>query len=266
MNRKYLLGCVGIVLIVGVAVAAGDGTWVSADGDRHKIHGKAHGMFIAEDDAETFDVADLADGETRILCTGEKQVTATRSGEVVTLSRNGSAGSDDVSVTCSLPQDSCKVLTFPSDSEKVFIVVEKTRTCENGVGDCDAHVELIEGLPEGANRIIVRRTVECDDDGDCNEFEDVSEHAGAHAMIHVETIGAPGEDVVVMGDHGPGNVFVMHGDDTMLRCPEGDARMHVDKDEIDEVYLCPKHSLPMEKVESPGHKRIRIKKIGSDDE
>lgn len=267
MSRKYWWLGLGTVLVFGAAVAAGQGgTWVSADGDRHEIRGEAHALFIGEDDAESFDVADLADGETRILGSGEKQITATRSGDEVTLSRTRSTEADEVAISCTISEDSCKVLTFPSDPGKVLVVVEKTRVCENGVGDCDAQVELIEALPEGAKRIFVRRMVDCDEEGECSETEDVSEHPGSHAVIRVETLGAPGENVFVVGEGGPGHALVLHGDGITLRCPEGDTRMHVDEDEADEVFLCPKHSVPLEKVESPTVERLRIRKVDADDE
>ena len=39
----------------------------------------------------------------------------------------------------------------------------------------------------------------------------------------------------------------LHSKDTVaLSCPEGDTSMHVSKEEADDVFLCPKHSLPLE--------------------
>jgi len=44
-----------------------------------------------------------------------------------------------------------------------------------------------------------------------------------------------------------------------LRCPEGDTTMRVKKEEVDEVFLCPKHSLPLEKAPSKGRvHRIKV--------
>jgi hypothetical protein len=73
-------------------------------------------------------------------------------------------------------------------------------------------------------------------------------------------MGADGEVIVVgeggewVGDHSKhGNVMFISEDARIsLRCPEGDTTMRVEKEEAEDVFLCPKHSVPLEKVEFKG--------------
>ena len=118
-------------------------------------------------------------------------------------------------------------------------------------------------LGDGSHTIVIRKTVECDDEGNCSEFEDASEfgEAHGHATIRLESASAGvGESVVIVGEgghrvgeHAKGNVFFISEDSKVsLRCPEGDTTMRVEKEEAEDVFLCPKHSLPLEKVETKG--------------
>ena len=90
------------------------------------------------------------------------------------------------------------------------------------------------------------RKIKCDEEGNCEELEDM--HHG-------------GEVEVVADIHhgGHGNVMIFRSDEldgkVMLRCPEGDATVAVEQDEAEDVFLCPKHSIPMEKA--PAKKLIR---------
>jgi len=118
--------------------------WVQSDGPH------SHGVFISDmsDGATANDLSELFDGETRIFGYGEKQVTAVREADEVTISRAATADDDEISVTCTIGRDLCKVLTFDDEPEKVMIVIEKSRRCVNGEGDCDAgllHLEMGHG-------------------------------------------------------------------------------------------------------------------------
>ena len=86
-------------------------------------------------------------------------------------------------------------------------------------------------------------------------------HGEGHAIIELKAgMGEDGEVIVIgeggewVGDHCPhGNVmFISEDSKTVLRCPEGDTTMRVEKEEAEDVFLCPKHSVPLEKVESKG--------------
>ena len=277
MKSKLILSLVvalGLALVV--AVADEKNVWVSADGDHHSVHGNM--MFIGEE-GDAFDLSDLADGETRIFGTGEKQVSVTRTGDAATITRRASGDESGMEITCRLGQDTCKVITDDGDPEKVMIMIQKTRECVNGEGDCDAHAEMMDvGVFGGdAQTIVIRKTVECDDDGNCTE--DVSQmghpHGEGHAVIEMITDGGQGGDVIVVGeggnwvgDHAKGDVVFIAADDKIsLRCPEGDTTMRVEKTEGDAVFLCPKHSVPLEKVKTKGsvHEiKVRTKEAPKD--
>jgi hypothetical protein len=234
---------IAVALTLGAAAWAGDEEtkkWVSAEGQRFEIRTDHHAMFIGEGDGENFDLEDLADGETQTFGEGEKQVTVSRLGDVVTIDRAARGEAQKLELKCNVATDSCQVITFEDNPEKVMIVVKKERTCIDGVGDCTATVDVMldsMNLPHGAHAMIQK--VECDDKGNCETFEDVQ---GMGNVKVITDFDGPGH----------GNVMVFHADSadgkTLLRCPEGDATVRVDEQEADDTFLCPKHSVPMEQV------------------
>ena len=283
MKRSILaLGIAGMFLFAGAAIAEEGGTWVSADSG--KVHKLSHGnaVFVSDEGAERFDLSDLRDGETRVFGAGPRAVTATRNGDTVSLSRTSSG--DDVSVidvNCEIDSDTCTVLTFPNDSEKVMIAIEKERVCVDGEGDCD--FEFGTHMAEG--HVVV--DIDCDGE-ECDDIQAL--HLDRMMMdktnntftVNVDAVasmdGEPSRFVIRrtgMGD-GDDNVWVtgggahmireLHGNKVMLRCSEGDATITVDKEEAEETFLCPKHSTPMEKAsDHPGihviqYPDIRIKR------
>jgi hypothetical protein len=265
MKSKLILSLVVVLGLALVAAVAGEkNVWVSDDGDHHNVH--ANVMFIGED-GDAFDLSDLADGESRVFGTGDKQVTAMRSGDEATIVRQASGDESAIEITCHLGQDTCKIMTDDGDPEKVMIMIQKTRECVDGEGDCDAHVDLMDVgvFGDNAHTIMIRKTVECDDEGNCTE--DVSHmgdphghHGEGHAVIEMITEGGHDGEVIVVGeggtwtgDHAMGDmVFIASDDKTSLRCPEGDTTMRVEKAEAEDVFLCPKHSVPLEQVKSKG--------------
>ncbi len=229
-----------------------------------RSHGKQH---VLIEDGEAFDLSDLADGETRVFGVGDKQVTVSREGDLATIRRARGAGDPEMEITCRLSSDTCKVITSEDDPSRVMLVIQKTRECENGVGDCDDELLDLDLGGEG-HAVLVRKIVECDEEGNCEETADVTTHGDAHghAMIRIEDFeGSLPEDLVFVGedgkwvgDTGGKRVVVVGRDDRVaLRCPEGDATMRVDKDEAGDVFLCPKHSVPLEQVET----KARVHKI-----
>jgi hypothetical protein len=214
---------------------------------------------IAPDDAESFDLSDLRDGETRSFGTGDRTITATRSGEVVALSRDGSDGSDGkpFSMNCRLDSDTCEIVTN-DDGERVMVKIESHRSCHDGQGDCD-DIEVIglgRGLP-GSHNVWVESAGDCDGP-DC---------ARSVEVLVGEALGDLHEarSMVFIGDGGDGahgaHVIRLHDDGhATLRCPEGDATLRVEAEEADDVFLCPKHSTPMDRVEvsSSFSRKIKI--------
>jgi hypothetical protein len=253
-------------LVVTASATAGDERWVSKAGEGHALHAGDHALFIG-DDGEVFDLADLADGETRVFGEGERQVTVTRNGDVATISRPAAGDDSKIDIECHLDSDVCQVTTFDDDSRRVMIMIEKTRECVDGDGDCDGVVSAF-ASGEAHAEVFMHHALDCgDDEEDC---EATIKHLRLgdgpdQATIVIERSGGEGtavEDVFVMRESGAGDVFVMKDDKVTLRCPEGDATMRVEAEEKQDVFLCPKHSVPLEAVtaEKRVHKiRVRTK-------
>ena len=249
MKQKSL----GIFVVALVAVlctgpvSAGCAEWVTDDDQTIEIHAHANAMFFDEN-GESFDLAELRDGETRTFGEGQKQVTVARVGDVVTIVRDESEEKSKLEIQCDTGRDTCKVITFSDDPEKVMIMIQKTRECVNGVGDCDDVDIAFDSIGEGGHAII--RTVKCNDAGDCEHFENV----------------VGGSEVIAIGDYGgqPHHKMVivhsdeMNSDSVLLRCPEGDSKIHVDKDEAADTFLCPKHSVPMVQEENQFIRKIKV--------
>jgi hypothetical protein len=243
-----------LAVLLPCAVHADDQVWVTATSDEHPV-GSRH-LFV-KGEGETFDLSELSDGETRVFGSGDSQVTAYRDGDRVTLERGASAGEQALEMSCTIGVDTCQVVTFEDDPQRVAIVLRSESRCRAGDDDCDVGNVLAE-LGEG-HSVMVRTLVTCDGEGECAEN---TVHAGGEpTMIRVETVaeGAAGSDLVVIGEGGSwvgddarANVIMLGGDDSVtLRCPEGDATIRVDAEEADDVFLCPKHSKPMTKVDRP---------------
>ena len=241
--------------------------WVTDDNEVIHIAGAGH-MMINADDAETFDVSDLADGESRTFGEGEGQITVTRSGDEVTISHPGDTGASKV--ICQISTDSCQILSVGGDDAQHMIMIRKTAECEGGEEDClDIMTQF--GTAVGGEHNMMVMSVDCDDDEDCvhSIHPGADGHLGHHAVVEVHQGDGAMVDVmkhVVVsgeGDAGGQFVYITTGDKLTLRCPEGDATITVDKDEADETFLCPKHSVPLEKVTPKGGPRtIQIKKVG----
>ena len=234
------------VLFTGL-VSAGDAKWVTDDDQTIEIRAHAEAMFFG-DNGESFDLAELADGETRTFGEGEKQVTVTRVGSVVTIARDESAEKSKLEIQCDTGRDTCKVITFEDDPEKVMIMVKKTRECVNDVGDCHNVDVTLDQIGEGSHAII--RTVKCDDAGDCRHTEKV---VGGSELIAIHEIeGGPHRKMMIVHSD------EMDSDSVLLRCPEGDSRIHVDQEEAEDTFLCPKHSVPMVKAEKTFMRKIKV--------
>ena len=259
------------LLVAGWAAFAGDdeNVWVTADNEEIHIGGAGH-MFISADDAETFDVSELADGESRTFGEGEHQITVSRSGDAVTIRHPNDDGAREV--ICTLSTDSCQILHLDGDPERHMIMIKKTSTCEGGEGDCLEIMTEI-GAIHGVEHDVMVMSVKCDpDEDDC--VHSIHPHhgiasVGEHGVIDIYT-GDGGmvdvmKTVVVESDDGSGPRVMVYssGDKVALRCPEGDATITVDKDEADDTFLCPKHSVPLEKIAPKGGaKTIQIRKVG----
>lgn len=239
-NHYSLLAVIVIVLLTMGASSTSEMTWTVKTGDD-----------ILEGEGTTFNLAELADGETRTFGPAEKQFTVSRKGNIVTMTHAGSEDSAKLETICNLDKDSCKIITFDGESGKTAIVVEKSGGCCEGDRDCidlattldldqaDGHVtvmkKFISGVEHGCQKM---KDVLISGDDETRAFAFVT-HDGT-ALEHMENL-------MVIGQDGH-TIVIPAGDEIMLRCPEGDTTMTVSKDEADEVFLCPRHSVPMEKT------------------
>jgi len=245
--------------------AAGEKTWVTDDAEVIQLHA-AHAWSLHADDAEEFDLSDLADGETRVFGEGDKQVTVSRQGDEVTISHPPKRDGSPMSLVCDLDRDECKILTFEEGPARTAIVIRKHVDCGGDDEDC-AHVELTNLAIGGeSSRIMIHKSIDCDGE-DCAEAEQMIRLGGkqSFATVHVVTDGSTvddEQDILVLSGADDAHGFVVIGADdaVMLRCPEGDTTMRVALDEANETYLCPRHSVPLEKVDTAG-KPHRIKVI-----
>ncbi len=104
---------------------ASQSVWVSA-GSLH--HG--HHTMLVTDGATKHELSELYDGETRIFGYGGRQVSAVREGDKVSITRPQSDDDDDSLLTCTIGRDSCQVLTYEDDPEKVAVMIAKTGGCD----------------------------------------------------------------------------------------------------------------------------------------
>lgn len=235
---KQILGVFVLALaavLLAAPLVAGEGEWVTDDHQTIAIHAVHDAMFFGEG-GETFDLSDLRDGETRTFGEGAKQITVDRLGDVVTIVREESGDEGKLEILCDAGKDTCQVITFEKDPEKVMIMIKKTRHCINDVGDCDGMNLTIDSIAGAGHAII--KTVKCNDAGECEHFENV---IGGPASVEIhEFKGGPHHNMMFISDG--------HADEVLLSCPEGDSRIHVGLEEAEDTFLCPKHSVPMVKA------------------
>ena len=79
-------------------------------------------------------------------------------------------------------------------------------------------------------------------------------------------VGEDGGHPHVMHLDGHANVLRFDDGKVVLTCPEGDAKIHVEQEEAEDTFLCPKHSVPMEKVEAAVHKIVIEQTVVEEDE
>ncbi|MFN7974955.1 MAG: hypothetical protein U0166_21820 [Acidobacteriota bacterium] len=175
------------------------------------------------------DLKKLADGETKTYGDGDHKITATRHG-------------DKIDIT--LPE---------KDGKEHKMTVD--------VKDGDAMVMTLEDGKDGdaqVHKVIVKKT------GKGTEDVDVLSSGvlvGDGALV-VKTGDGDDERVVVKKIVGDASLDLGDLDDmTILRCPEGDTTMRVDKGDENALFTCPKHGKALEKVEGgKGFKTIVVTK------
>ena len=266
-ERIWIMAVVAIVLAVGAVTLAKD----------------VNVMFVGEE-GQVVDLADLRDGETRLFGEGDRQMTAERDGDEVRITREARGEARELSINCDIARDTCQVITS-GDGQEVAVRIEKSHECDNGVGDCDLHDVDILALGEGhsAHNVFVKRICE---GADCDAAKNIEILADVHAradgdLLWVEEDGGVGHRIVVKkvcagdecdeddaveiittGAH-DGHGLLMLGEGSgkvRLGCPEGDASIWVDRAEAEDTFLCPKHSVPMEKKSGASPRHIVIER------
>lgn len=272
MTRKLTLTAVVAVVLAltgWTGAAACEKVRVVDGGDVLKL-GAGHTWSFNAEGAEEFDVADLADGETRVFGEGDHQVTVSRQGDEVTIQHPPRKDGAPMSIVCHLDDDVCKILTLDEGPARTAIMIRKSSDCA-GDDDC-TRVMLTElSLGDEPARILIRKKLDCAGD-DCAEADATVEVGGtkSFATVQVVTDGMEldGEGNVVMLSKDAGAfAFTLLGDDdaVVLRCPEGDTTMRVDREEAGQTWLCPKHSVPLEKVSTAVPHKIKVIKKRGDD-
>ena len=190
---------------------------------------------------EVMDLSELADGETRTFGSGEHTITATRKGEVISISIPGGDGDLAKTVDCKVGgSGGCFAFSTDDTAGVKMIVVD---------GDGDNSIRRkIEVIKIG--------------EGDSGVF--------AHHDANVFAWSGVGEgavDVEALIERHAGHPMVLRlgGDKRVMKCPEGDTTMRLDKDD-DRMFYCPQHNVELEEVEIDHlMRRIVIETDGDDD-
>ncbi|MGD8375847.1 MAG: hypothetical protein PVF68_06885 [Acidobacteriota bacterium] len=219
----WALGLTGALLLCGLLALPIFAAGPHASG----IHGE---HFYG--DGETVDLSELADGETRFFDAGDRQLIATRYGDVVEMTLEDPEDGDQV-IECTIGRDRCLVF-LPEDGGDARLLIATRRG--TGVGDAafglfqaDADVH---GIHEGHEEI----------------------------LVELQRLGEDDDLVWVDDDEGslPFGIQVHRIDETVLRCPEGDTTMTIGPDEdASGPYYCPKHDIELEKATD----RVMVKEI-----
>lgn len=255
------------ILLMMVLLASGLTLTLAGNGHGGSWNHEGGIMFIHEEGTERFDVSDLEDGETRIFGTGAKQITATRNGNVVTLSRDENDDARMIEILCDVNDDNCAVMVS-DDGASVAIMVQKTSGCAHDGDDCHMNIEigdLADG--HGMARVLLERLGDCggSDVEECHRFEVLRSEASAGQAFVIRSEGAGGNWVqsdgnVIMLD-GVGEHIFIASDELTLRCPEGDTTTTINKDLQGQTFLCPQHSVPLEEVKMPAIHRFMIERL-----
>ena len=269
MKRTMLGMSAAAILLASTTLWAGGGTWTSDDGSVHVVPDGQHAVFFSTHGANEFNLADLADGETRTFGEGDRQITVHREGEIATITRDAAGEAEALDVTCELQRDTCTVMQF-DDSDRIMISIAKTRECVGGEGDCTDFV-FGGGVHDGGHlaQVVVDAIVDCQPDGEseCEDLHEILAYGGpaGHRVIRIETTddgeGAEHSTIRLRGLSGGGNWIGADDDSVVLRCSEGDATLTVDAEEADDIFLCPKHSTPLERI--AGHPGIHVIRRGT---
>ena len=192
----------------------------------------AVGLLVAGDHEKmsNLKLEDLADGETRTFGEGDHKVTVTRTGDQLTVTIAGLEGLHGKHV---LLVDGDHGADVETGEDHLLWIGEDGKVITIKGADADGKV-MIKTSGDGTEIEKEVHVIRIGEDGEKhaeNITIDVMKEGGQPHVIKM----------ISKGDHG-------HGDKTVLRCPEGDTTMVIDKEDAEETYLCPKHKIEMKPV------------------
>jgi len=184
------------------------------------------------------DLSEMRDGETRTLGKGDSVVTATRKGDVVTITYGEHDGGKK-SIQCTVGKDSCYAMTLDASGKGQMVVVDKSD--KDGT---QADRVMIQDGEDGKGIMVVSG----DGDGTAHQVIVDAGHPGMTWVTSDDVDSIPGVKVVRIQGEGA----------TLLECPEGDATLTLKKGEENSgPYFCPKHNVKMEKASQ----KVIMKKV-----
>lgn len=188
--------------------------------------------------AKSFDLKDLKDGETRELGEGDHKVTATRTGDSVKVAIKTKEG-EDKSFSFDLGKGDATLLSLTGDDPGCQAFRFETKS-EDGKEKEVKVIALASGHGGGGKACMFMG-------GDGHKF-----------LLE-------GDDPLMLSG-ADGDVMIEKRVGRMLRCPEGDATMHLEESDGG-TYYCPKHNVALEESKGPHIvKRIVITEDGDKDE
>ena len=242
---KWSLVCSLFIVVMGVALVAA----APASGK-------------AADAPEKFNLADLADGESRTFGEGDHAITATRKGDEVTITLRGhGAKGGKETFACTVGKDHCYVMARGEDGKGQVVVLNKSESGKDGKKTVTTRV-LTSSDSAGEQKIMVFAGDD-DDDLVIKELEPGMKWVTSQVDLDGESgevvIHSDGEGLAVVttdvSETEPGTkvVRIVAEGGTVLRCPEGDATLVLKKGEekTGGPYFCPRHNLKMEPSKEP---------------
>ena len=226
MRRKLIWGAAVAALLLGLLPAMA--------GDK------------SEPSQQKFNLADLANGESRTFGEGDQAITATRYGDDIEVTYQGKKGENKKqTLHCTVGKDTCYAMTLTDEGKGHVVMLSQTATSgQKGQLKEVKKIVLTGGDTDGKSLMVFAG------DGECC--------AGTGAMVVGDGSGMSW--VTATSDSEPGvQVMELHEEGTtLLKCPKGDATLILHKGEENSgPYFCPKHNLQMEVVKAP----VILKKI-----
>lgn len=200
------------------------------------------------DAPQKFNLADLANGETRTFGEGDHAITATRRGDDIEVTFTADDGkSRNQTLHCTVGKDSCYAYAVSEGGEGHVVVLSKTGASAGKDGEKElTKVVLADGTPDARQLMVFAA-----DDEDGSQVVIKGDGEGmTWITTDVETAEVAGGGTAA--HPGMKVIKVVAEGGSVLRCPEGDATLTLKKgEEKTGPYFCPRHNLKMELSKEP---------------